>query len=170
MKRLHTLLLSNNRISHISPSLYLSAPNLTTIVFTNNLITELGDLEPLQHLRFLEYLSLLGNPVRERKWYREWLAFRIKPLRVLDFQRIREKVSLMGPAFTRAQILCLLEANLFRAHAGTDDSEIIVCDRRRIAHRSSDNSLDDGIGADWQGTSLGGAATDGRPSRTLDVG
>ncbi|KAH7104306.1 L domain-like protein [Auriculariales sp. MPI-PUGE-AT-0066] len=91
MKRLHTLLLSNNRISHISPSLHLSAPNITTIVFTNNLIAELGDLEPLQHLRFLEYMSLLGNPVRERKWYREWLAFRIKALRVLDFQRIRDK-------------------------------------------------------------------------------
>ncbi|EJD55378.1 L domain-like protein [Auricularia subglabra TFB-10046 SS5] len=91
MKRLRTLLLSNNRISHISPSIHLSAPNLSTLVFTNNQIAELGDLEPLQHLRFLQYLSLLGNPVRERKWYREWLAFRIKSLRVLDYARIRDK-------------------------------------------------------------------------------
>lgn len=91
MKRLRTLLLSNNRISHISPSIHLSAPNLATLVFTNNQIAELGDLEPLQHLRFLQYLSLLGNPVRERKWYREWLAFRIKSLRVLDYTRIRDK-------------------------------------------------------------------------------
>lgn len=92
MKRLRTLLLSNNRIAHISPSIHLSAPNLTTIIFTNNQIAELGDLEPLQHLRFLQYISLLGNPVRERKWYREWLAFRIKTLRVLDYTRIRDKV------------------------------------------------------------------------------
>ncbi|CAL1696345.1 unnamed protein product [Somion occarium] len=39
----------------------------------------------------LRYLSLLGNPVRDKKWYREWLAFRIPGLRVLDFQRIRDK-------------------------------------------------------------------------------
>jgi U2 small nuclear ribonucleoprotein A' len=61
-------------------------------VLTNNAITELGDLEPLRELRSLKYLSLLGNPVREKKWYREWLAWRIPSLRVLDFQRIRDKV------------------------------------------------------------------------------
>ena len=93
LKRLRTLLLANNRIATISPSLHLSAPNLTTIVLTNNNVMELGDLEPLRELRALKYLSLLGNPVRERKWYREWLVWRLKSLRVLDFQRIRDKVS-----------------------------------------------------------------------------
>jgi len=34
---------------------------------------------------------LLGNPVTEKKWYREWLAWRLPGLRVLDFQRIRDK-------------------------------------------------------------------------------
>ncbi|KAM6497984.1 Leucine-rich repeat domain containing protein [Amanita muscaria] len=91
LKRLHTLLLANNRISSISTSIHLSAPNLTTIVLTNNNFSELGDLEPLQELKHLTYISLLGNPVREKKWYREWLAWRIPSLRVLDFQRIRDK-------------------------------------------------------------------------------
>ncbi|KIJ45762.1 hypothetical protein M422DRAFT_46786 [Sphaerobolus stellatus SS14] len=91
LKRLRTLLLANNRIITISPSLHLSAPNLTTIILTNNTITELGDLEPLRELRSLQYLSLLGNPVRERKYYREWIVWRLKSLRVLDFQRIRDK-------------------------------------------------------------------------------
>ncbi|KAI0274856.1 L domain-like protein [Gloeopeniophorella convolvens] len=91
LRRLRTLLLANNRISTISPSLHLSAPNLTTLVLTNNSISELGDLEPLKELRNLKYLSLLGNPVREKKWYREWLAWRLPGLRVLDFQRIRDK-------------------------------------------------------------------------------
>ncbi|TFY53115.1 hypothetical protein EVJ58_g9635 [Rhodofomes roseus] len=91
LRRLRTLLLANNRISTISPSLRLSVPNLTTLVLTNNNISELGDLEPLQDMRKLEFLSLLGNPVREKKWYREWLAWRIPSLRVLDFQRIRDK-------------------------------------------------------------------------------
>lgn len=92
LKRLRTLLLANNRIATISPSLHLSASNLTTIILTNNNVTELGDLEPLRELRCLKYLSLLGNPVTGRKLYREWLVWRIKSLRVLDFQRIRDKV------------------------------------------------------------------------------
>ncbi|KAI0044381.1 L domain-like protein [Auriscalpium vulgare] len=91
LRRLHTLLLANNRITSISPSLHLSAPNLTTLVLTNNNIQELGDLEPLREVKGLKYLSLLGNPVREKKWYREWLAWRLPGLRVLDFQRIRDK-------------------------------------------------------------------------------
>ncbi|KAF9817502.1 hypothetical protein IEO21_03353 [Rhodonia placenta] len=91
LRRIRTLLLANNRIATISPSLHLSVPNLTTLVLTNNNVTELGDLEPLKDLRNLTYLSLLGNPVREKKWYREWLAWRIPKLRVLDFQRIRDK-------------------------------------------------------------------------------
>lgn len=92
LRRLHTLLLANNRISNISTSIHLSVPNLTTLVLNNNNVAELGDLEPLKELKQLKYLSLMGNPVREKKWYREWLAWRIPGLRVLDFQRIRDKV------------------------------------------------------------------------------
>ncbi|PCH33361.1 L domain-like protein [Wolfiporia cocos MD-104 SS10] len=91
MRRLRTLLLANNRITSISPSLHLSVPNLATLVLTNNNIAELGDLEPLKDIHSLQYLSLLGNPVREKKWYREWLTHRLPNLRVLDFQRIRDK-------------------------------------------------------------------------------
>ncbi|KAF8845287.1 L domain-like protein [Paxillus ammoniavirescens] len=91
LKRLRTLLLANNRIASISPSIHLSVPNLTTLVLTGNNFSELGDLEPFKELKNLKYLSLLGNPVREKKWYREWLAWRIPSLRVLDFQRIRDK-------------------------------------------------------------------------------
>jgi len=101
LKRLQTLLLANNRISSISSSIHLSIPNLTTLVLTNNNITELGDLEPLKELKRLKYISLLGNPVREKKWYREWLAWRIPGLRVLDFQRIRDKVRSLAPLFAR---------------------------------------------------------------------
>ena len=92
MRRLRTLLLANNRVSVLSQSLHLSVPNLTTLVLTNNNISELGDLEPLKDVKSLKYLSLLGNPVREKKWYRDWLVWRISGLRVLDFQRIKDKV------------------------------------------------------------------------------
>jgi len=67
LKRLNTLLLANNKVSHISPSIHISVPNLTTLVLTNNQVSELGDLEPLKELRYLKYVSLMGNPVREKK-------------------------------------------------------------------------------------------------------
>ncbi|KZV70309.1 L domain-like protein [Peniophora sp. CONT] len=91
LRRLNALLLANNRIASISPSIHLSVPNMHTLVLTNNAIGELGDLEPLRALPNLRHLSLLGNPVRERKWYREWIAWRLPHVRVLDFQRIRDK-------------------------------------------------------------------------------
>ncbi|KLO20463.1 L domain-like protein, partial [Schizopora paradoxa] len=91
LRRLRTLLLANNHISTVSPALHISVPNLTTLVLTNNNVSELGDLEPLKELKYLKYLSLMGNPVKEKKWYREWLVWRIPSLRVLDFQRIRDK-------------------------------------------------------------------------------
>lgn len=91
LRRLHTLLIANNRIASISSSIHLSTPNLTTLILTNNNIQELGDLEPLRELKGLKYLTLLGNPVQEKKWYREWIGWRIPGLRVLDFQRIRDK-------------------------------------------------------------------------------
>lgn len=72
--------------------IHLSAPNITSIILTNNNISELGDLEPLKELKQLKYLSLVGNPVKDKKWYREWLAWRLPALRVLDFQRIKDKV------------------------------------------------------------------------------
>ncbi|KAI5825248.1 leucine-rich repeat-domain-containing protein [Schizophyllum commune] len=91
LKRLCSLYLANNVISSISPSLHLSTPNLTTLVLTNNAIQNLGDLEPLAQCSKLVYLSLMGNPVAEKKYYREWLIWRNKNLRVLDYQRVRDK-------------------------------------------------------------------------------
>jgi hypothetical protein len=92
MRRLRTLLLANNRVAAVSPALHLSTPALRTLVLTNNALAELGDLEPLAGLRALEFVVLLGNAVRDQKWYREWLAWRVPSLRVLDFQRVRDKV------------------------------------------------------------------------------
>ncbi|KAG8892130.1 U2 snRNP complex subunit [Tulasnella sp. 417] len=91
LKRLSTLLVSNNRVAHISPTLSKSIPNLTSLCLTNNAVSELGDLMPLGELKQLEFLSLLGNPVREKKYYREWVVFNCKSLRVLDYQRILDK-------------------------------------------------------------------------------
>jgi len=89
--RLRSLLLANNSIHSIHPSLSTSVPNLTTLIMSNNAFSELGDLVILGKCRSLQYLSLLGCPVREKKWYRSWMIFNCKSLRVLDFERIKDK-------------------------------------------------------------------------------
>ncbi|KAF8343768.1 leucine-rich repeat-domain-containing protein [Cantharellus anzutake] len=89
--RLHSLLLANNSIHSIHPSIPTSVPNLTTLTLTNNAFAELGDLEILGKCTKLEYLALLGCPVREKKWYRQWVIFNCRSLRVLDFERIKDK-------------------------------------------------------------------------------
>ncbi|KAF9514810.1 hypothetical protein BS47DRAFT_1484810 [Hydnum rufescens UP504] len=89
--RLTTLLLANNAIHSIHPSIANSAPNLRTLILTNNAFLELGDLEVLGKCRNLQYLSLLGCPVRDKKWYRSWVIHVCKSLRVLDFERIKDK-------------------------------------------------------------------------------
>lgn len=139
LRRLRTLLLANNRVSSISASLHLSVPNLTTLVLTNNNIAELGDLEPLKDARGLQYLTLLGNPVQERKWYREWLAWRIPSLRVLDFQRIRDKVRY--PSVVARTLTCSL------SHAGAPDREIAILDSRQLAHTIGDDVIDNSVNA-----------------------
>ncbi|KAG8759607.1 U2 snRNP complex subunit [Serendipita sp. 396] len=96
VRRLRTLHLANNRVMSISPNLHLSCPGLNMLVLSNNNLGQLGDLEPLKELRYLRFLSLLGNPVREQKYYREWIIFRCKSLRVLDFTRIKDKERKQG--------------------------------------------------------------------------
>ncbi|KAJ7225880.1 leucine-rich repeat-domain-containing protein [Mycena pura] len=127
LKRLNTLLVANNNISHISPSIHISVPNLTTLVLTSNQFTELGDLEPLKELRRLTFVSLLGNPVREKKWYREWLAWRIPGLRVLDFQRIRDKERQAAKVlFVTAENLPTALATTISTTVSTQSSKALV--------------------------------------------
>ncbi|KAJ7042645.1 leucine-rich repeat-domain-containing protein [Mycena alexandri] len=127
LKRLNTLLLANNKVSHISPSIHISVPNLVTLVLTNNQFTELGDLEPLKELRYLKYVSLMGNPVREKKWYREWLAWRLPGLRVLDFQRIRDKERQTAKAlFVTAENLPTALATTLSTTVSTQASKAVI--------------------------------------------
>ncbi|KAI7832316.1 small nuclear ribonucleoprotein polypeptide A [Gamsiella multidivaricata] len=91
LPRLKCLLLSNNRISRIDPNLSQYLPNLTTVVLTNNAITELSDLDGLAGCKALEILSLLDNPIIKKKYYREWVIWKLPNVRVLDFERVKQK-------------------------------------------------------------------------------
>ncbi|CAG8513206.1 5433_t:CDS:2 [Ambispora gerdemannii] len=90
LNRIKSLLLANNRITRIDPQLAEYLPNLNTMILTNNNIAELTDLEPLNRCRRLQYVSLLDNPVTRKKYYRNWLIWKIPSLRVLDFRRVRK--------------------------------------------------------------------------------
>ncbi|KAJ1994722.1 U2 snRNP complex subunit [Dimargaris cristalligena] len=91
LMRLRTLLISNNRVRTIEPNFAQKVPQLETLVLTKNLISHLVDLEPLRGLPYLQYLSLLDNPVTKEKHYRSWVIWRLPSVRVLDFQRIKQK-------------------------------------------------------------------------------
>jgi len=92
LKRLRTLLLMNNRISRLADDVFDPLPHLISVTLTGNKLEKLVDLEPLTKLKTLERLSLMENPVVKVKHYRPYMIIRCsKTLRVLDFNRIKDK-------------------------------------------------------------------------------
>mmetsp|Transcript_40667 Transcript_40667/g.107533 ORF Transcript_40667/g.107533 Transcript_40667/m.107533 type:complete len:290 (+) Transcript_40667:73-942(+) len=92
LKRLHVLMLMNNRISRIAEDAFHPLPNLCAITLTGNKLEKLVDLEPLTQLKTLQRLSLLENPVTKVKHYRPYMINKCsKTLRILDFSRIKDK-------------------------------------------------------------------------------
>lgn len=65
-------------------------PRLEWLILTNNKLTNLADLEPLQTLPRLRYLSLIDNPVTKQPGYRLFVINRCKKLKVLDFRKIKD--------------------------------------------------------------------------------
>lgn len=78
--------------SRISEGLEECLPNLESIILTGNLIQELGDIDVLSKLTHLRYLSLLYNPVQSKPHYRQYIAYKLPQLKVLDFNKIKKKV------------------------------------------------------------------------------
>ncbi|XP_017555041.1 U2 small nuclear ribonucleoprotein A' isoform X2 [Pygocentrus nattereri] len=91
LKRLKTVLINNNRICRIGENLEQSLPNLKELVLTSNNIQELGDLDPLASVKTLTLLSLLRNPVTNKKHYRLYVINKLPQIRVLDFQKVKLK-------------------------------------------------------------------------------
>ncbi|XP_031424559.1 U2 small nuclear ribonucleoprotein A' [Clupea harengus] len=91
LKRLKTLIMNNNRICRIGENLEQSLPSMKELILTNNNIQELGDLDPLATVKTLTLLSLLRNPVTNKKHYRLYVISKIPQVRVLDFQKVKLK-------------------------------------------------------------------------------
>uniref|UniRef100_A0AAQ4PIU1 Small nuclear ribonucleoprotein polypeptide A' n=1 Tax=Gasterosteus aculeatus aculeatus TaxID=481459 RepID=A0AAQ4PIU1_GASAC len=96
LRRLKTLLMNNNRICRIGENLEHSLSALTELVLTNNNIQELGDLDPLATVKTLTLLSLLRNPVTNKKHYRLYVINKMPQIRVLDFQKVKLKLHAGG--------------------------------------------------------------------------
>lgn len=91
LRRLKSLLLNNNRICRIAEKIEQCLPQLETIVMTSNNMQELKELDPLKSINSLRYLSLLRNPVTNKPHYRLYVIHKLPQLRVLDFQRIKQR-------------------------------------------------------------------------------
>ncbi|XP_021887506.1 U2 small nuclear ribonucleoprotein A' [Carica papaya] len=93
LNRLGTLIINNNRITRINPNIGEFLPKLHTLVLTNNRLVNLVEIDPLVSLPKLQFLSLLDNNVTKKPNYRLYVIHKLKSLRVLDFKKVKAKVS-----------------------------------------------------------------------------
>jgi len=91
LNRIKTLLLSNNRITRISPNLGEQLPHLETLILSNNKIQNFSDIDNLAELPNLKRLSLLDNVISKKQHYRFYIIHKIPKLKLLDFRKIKEK-------------------------------------------------------------------------------
>jgi len=91
LNRLRTLLLSNNQICRIVPSLGESLPHLETLVLNNNKISNLSDIDSLADFPNLKTLSLIDNLITKKQNYRLYVIHKLPKLKLLDFRKIKQK-------------------------------------------------------------------------------
>lgn len=91
-------------------------------------LANIGDI--LGRCKKLETLSLKGCPVEEADHYREWIIFRCKKLRSLDFDRVKEAVSGMRDC---SAIETCYDPDDRLLDTGPATSERAVCHIRRNA-------------------------------------
>uniref|UniRef100_A0A6N2K2Y3 U2A'/phosphoprotein 32 family A C-terminal domain-containing protein n=1 Tax=Salix viminalis TaxID=40686 RepID=A0A6N2K2Y3_SALVM len=66
-------------------------PKLHTLVLTNNRLVNLAEIDPLSSLPKLQFLSLLDNSITKKPNYRLYVIHKLKSLRVLDFKKVKAK-------------------------------------------------------------------------------
>ena len=92
LRRLQTLLLSNNHIRLVDKKIGKQLVSLKSLIMTNNRISDLSEIDNLATLgATLEDLSLVDNPVVRRPNYRLYVIHKIPSLRLLDFRKVRMK-------------------------------------------------------------------------------
>lgn len=89
LKRLKCLMVNNNRVVRIAEHLEENLPNLESVIFSNNNLQELGDIDPLSTVKTLSSISLLRNPVATKKYYRLYVIHKLPTVRLIDFQKVK---------------------------------------------------------------------------------
>ncbi|GAA5844899.1 hypothetical protein JCM9279_000036 [Rhodotorula babjevae] len=91
LRRLSQLVLANNPVRSLSPSVPTALPNLRTLVLLNSAFPK-DSLATLGHTlaqcRKLEHLVVRGAPVAAADHYKDWLVYRLAHLRSLDYERV----------------------------------------------------------------------------------
>mmetsp|Transcript_4844 Transcript_4844/g.7913 ORF Transcript_4844/g.7913 Transcript_4844/m.7913 type:complete len:268 (+) Transcript_4844:149-952(+) len=91
MQRLNTLLIHNNGITRINgTNISTNLPKLSSLMLTDNRISNLSEIEHLGGCKALESLSLLGNAVALKPKYRLYCIHKIPSLKWLDFQKVQQ--------------------------------------------------------------------------------
>lgn len=91
MFKTKTILASQNEIGLIQPDLALIFPNLERLLLVQNRIDLFKAVKTLGGLKLLRNLSLLNNPITQRKDYRLAVIRLVPLLEVLDFHRVKDK-------------------------------------------------------------------------------
>ena len=83
--------LSFNSISKISDTIVNNFPNLSTLHLHVNQISSFAEVKKLANLTDLKALSLHGNPIEERKHYRNFCLHTCPHLHKFDMSPVTEK-------------------------------------------------------------------------------
>lgn len=86
------LILSTNKINRIASGIGAKFPNLEWLILTNNSFSELSQLDALVSFTNLRCLSLVDNTVAKQPNYRLYVLGLLPSLKVLDYQKVKEKV------------------------------------------------------------------------------
>lgn len=139
LTRLRTLILANNSINRIALDAFDYLSELTSLVLTNNRISNLETLLPIANLKRLERLSLLHNPVSKEPNYRFFLIHLLNystAFRFLDFQRITHSERATAKLFFASTEGADLLARLVPRGGSAEKMELTAGEPLRVEKRS----------------------------------
>lgn len=142
LKRLRMLLVNNNRVCRFEEHLEESLPNLENMTLINNNIQELVDLDPLSTIKSLTHVSFLRNPVANKPNYRSYLIYKAPQIRVIDFQRVKQKERIAAKKIFSGKKGDILKKEIAAKRSKTfevkDVTEISPEDEKMLAEKYKD--------------------------------
>ncbi|GMH76376.1 hypothetical protein TrST_g6563 [Triparma strigata] len=104
--------LSSNIIETLQSDISSRLPNLEILTLTSNSLKTIRSILPILSCTSLRYLSLLGNGVTGKKYYRMIIIGHLKNLKVLDYKKITSSEREKSSAFLKSSICTDLLSSL----------------------------------------------------------